>query len=407
MHHSNDPYRSTPSLYALGQVFYYSSMAIIGGYTTVYLSSKGVSDSHIGFVISIATVTAIIIQLALSSALDKYPKTLSKTPVILLSFLSGLSVALMLIFPAKASTIIILYTIALTLDKSASSLMSTISVKSNIHITYAIPRMLGSAAYATTCLVFGKVIDRYGPSYLMYIYVPFCVITAIFMTLMPEDHIVTAAPKRDCGGSSYFSIIKENRILRVFLIAIVILGIGHTSCLTFLIRVIEECGGGSAQLGITMSIQSFCEVPMLILMATALKNKRSDRLLIITFSAYVVRIMILAFARNIFTVYFVATMNMLCVGISSAATINFTNLISHEDEKARCQALTILAGGGGVGGVIGTSLSGILLDTFGTRTTFLIGGTICLAALLVMVYCSSLYGKTLEGRRRAVLVHCN
>ena len=404
MHQQKNPYKFTPLFYSLAQAFYWGSMAIINGYTAVYLTSKGVSNTVIGTVVSLSTIIAIAIQLSLSSVLDKRPKTLSKVPVVILTSLSTLSIALMLIFPENATTILAFYTIALTLDKSSNSMLSTVSVKSDIHVAFGIPRMLGSGAYAVTSLCIGRLVDSLGASYLMYIYIPICACTALSMIFMREDHIETPPPKKDSSSASYFSILKENKILRIFLVAVVLIGIGQSSCITFLIRIIEDCGGGTTQLGNAMFIQSFSEVPMLMLMATVFKDSRKDKLLIVSFLAYSVRIITLSFATVLPVVYLAASLNSVSVGIFSAASISFANIISKEEEKARCQALTVLAGSGGLGSVIGGMLSGVLLDTFGTRQTFFIGGSLCFVAFLIMIYISRLYGKTLKDSNTTAAV---
>lgn len=393
---TQNSYRFTPLFYGLGQAFFWSSTAIVSGYAAVYLSGIGVSDSLIGVIVALTTVTSIVIQLIISDYLDKHPKSLSKTPVITLSLMSFISILIMVIFPQAAELTVILYTLALTFEKSVSSMLINVSVKSDIHIPFAIPRMAGSAAYATTCLLLGRLVDNAGVSAIMYVYIPVCALSAVVMILMHEDHIYSPPPAKKSADSSYFSILKSNKILRNFVLSGVFIGTGQSTCMTFLIRIVEECGGSGTELGTAMFIQSMCEVPMLILMATILKKSPSDKTLIVSALAYTSRIIILAFAQSIVTVYMAVALNFFCVGIYSVSSVKFAKLVSADDEKARAQSLVALSGSSGVGMVVGSALSGILMDLVGTRPTFLISGGLCFTGLLVVIHVSTMFNASVK-----------
>lgn len=391
-------YKLTPFFYTCGHAFYWSAIAAIGGYTALYLSEKGISDSITGIIVSATAVISIILQLTLSDYLDKNPHILSKNPLIVLSAAAAVLAAAVIFIEGIPLLIVAFYTLALALTRSMSSFLNTVAVKSDVHIPFAIPRGIGAGTYAFTCLIIGFILKETSAAIVMKIYVPLCVLLMLSFVFMKEDHIELSAAEstKEQNKSSYFTMLKNNPVMFWYIIACLLNGIGQSGCYTFLIRIVEDCGGGSAELGIAMFIQAFSEVPMTLMMSRIIKRFRADKLLLFSFIAYAARIFMLAIVKDIVWIYAAVCLNMFCVGIFSVASAHFSNIIAADDEKARSQALVFLAGGGGLGLILGSALSGLLIGTIGVRGQFVVSGILCVLAAAAMLICCRLYSKKLK-----------
>ncbi len=379
-------YKFTPLLYCLANGFFYAAMAAIAAYTTVYLSGKGVPDSITAAVVSLSALISNLATLVMSNLLDKYPKLLSKHMATFTTGVSAVSAVIAVLFDENPTILIIFFTIAFIFEKATISTMSTVSVKSNVHITYAVPRGIGSATYAIVCLIAGFLTAKFGSDIVMLLFIPLMAITSLSIALMPEDHIYVE-PKKDENKSSYFTMVKNNRPLLLFLIATFFIGVGNSCSMTFLIRIIQDCGGDSSNLGVATFIQAMAEVPMTILMVRLIKKYKFEDLLVVSFIMYAVRLFSVGSSQSIPMLYCAVALNFFCVGIYSTSSVRFAKLIVQPDESARSQALLNFFSGTGMGTFAGAALQVVLIDLIGPRGIFLFCAGVSFLGFLTMLPC--------------------
>lgn len=391
----NQSKKITALLYTLSHAFYWAALAALSGFTAVYLKSKGVSDSSTGAVVSVTAVAAILIQLAISDYLDKNPSFLAKKLIVFLCAVSSLMAILMLFIP-EPILIMIFYIISLSALRSVSPLLSTLSVTSELHISFAVPRGIGGAAYAVISLIAGFLIKKFSGDMIMIVYLPLCIMLGLSMAFMEEVH-KNAPAESTVSSIGYIDILRKNKTLTLFLIACILNGAAQSASSTFLIRIIEDCGGSSGELGITLFIQSISGIPMTFLMAKIRKKFSADKLVLFSFFAFIFRISLLAFVRSIPAIYFTMLLNAFCIGIFCVSSVDFADEASKADEKARAQALLSLSSNSGIGQILGGAFSGLVIGLVGARAMFLICGILCALSFIVMIFCSRSFSKTKIG----------
>lgn len=388
-------HKRTTIFYTLATGLYYSGQAVIMGYTVVFLTSRGVPDSISGLIVSFSAIGAIIMQMIVANGLDKNPLALVKNPTIVVTVLLAIVITAMLLLEDIPIAVLICYTLGLIGTRVNTTLLNSIAVKSDIHIPFAIPRGLGSATYAFTCLLAGYMASSLGINSIFYFYIPITILQAVSLVMMPEDHLVPEVKEtvEEEKNVSYAEMLRKNKILAVFLIACIFNGIGMTSASTFLVRIIEECGGNNTDLGIILFVQAFAEVPMSLVITRFTRKFGLEKVLTFSFLMFAVRCFFFATATTTVMVGLVSCLNMFCYGIYGIAYVQFPDLIVKDTEKARAQALTALCSGQGLGLVFGSALSGALITLVGARMLFVISGFIAIIGFVAMYACARMLNK--------------
>lgn len=376
--------KSTALLYTACQAFYWAALAATSGFTAVFLVSKGVSDDGVGIAVSLAAVSGILMQLFSSGYLDGHPSFPAKFLIAGLCVISALT-AFFSIFASAPFVVITLYVLSLSTLRSISPVLSTLSVTSNIHIPFAVARGVGSTTYAFASLAVGLLIKKTTGSTIMAVYIPLCLMIGASIFFMREEHVNT--PSKDENVPSYTDILKGNRPFLLFLAACILNGVAQSASSTFLIRIIEECGGGAGELGIALFVQSASGIPVTFLMVKLRERISADKFVAFSFFAFIFRIAPLAFVKSVSAVYIIMAVNALCIGIFCVSSVDFADSVSRENEKARAQALLSLCSNSGIGQIIGGVFSGIVLDAFGVRPLFAICGVLCALSFIVMLLC--------------------
>jgi PPP family 3-phenylpropionic acid transporter len=181
-------------------------------------------------------------------------------------------------------------------------------------------------------------------------------------------------------------MIRSNPTLILFIGAAILLSLGQSTAMVFLIRIIEAVGGNAQNLGTVFLIQSGIEFPMLFSSAWVLKKFKVSNILVFSFFCFVLRQFGFFLAPSVGAIYGVATINLFCIGIFAFASVIFVNSIVRTSEMVRAQTLITLSQT--VGQIIGSLISGVLIDSFGLKTLIMIGVIILLVASCLMIICN-------------------
>jgi PPP family 3-phenylpropionic acid transporter len=201
----------------------------------------------------------------------------------------------------------------------------------------------------------------------------------------------TETPER---RTSYFEMLRSNPTLMLFIGAAILLSLGQSSVMVFLIRIVEAVGGNAQDLGTVILIQAGIEFPMLFASSWVLRKFKVSKILVFSFFCFALRLFGLFIAPTVGAIYGVATINLFGVGIFAFASVIFVNGIVKRTEIVRAQTLITLSQT--TGQIIGSLISGVLIDSFGLKTLILIGVSILLTASCLMIACHRKHTKRAE-----------
>nr|MCR5271738.1 MFS transporter [Lachnospiraceae bacterium] len=253
---------------------------------------------------------------------------------------------------------------------------------------YGWPRGVGSISYAIAAYVFGIVIEKYTAKVLIPIFLVGAFVCMIAVLFMPNPYKDIDPAKYGAGKNgdeqvSYAQMLKGNKLLVIYLICAVLLGAGQSAGFTFMIRVVENLGGGAAEYGISEFVRAGVEMPMLFASPILLKKFSAKTLVTVSFIFNGIKVWLAAIAPSLGFIYMMSVMNVLCSGIYVFASVMFVNSIVGPREKVRAQALVVLCQS--IGSILGNSYAGVMLDVIGLRPMFLGAGSFAVLAGIIMI----------------------
>ena len=152
----------------------------------------------------------------------------------------------------------------------------------------------------------------------------------------------------------------------------------------FMIQIIRSLGGNETQLGYANFLQAILELPVMAVIGFILKKITSDRLLIISGTAFFVKILILIFATNMAMMYISQSCQLFAYAVFIPASAYYVSSTMNELDQVKGQAFVTSAIT--IGGVFSNLLSGVILDHMGIKTMLICGTSVCAIGVIIAIY---------------------
>lgn len=366
---------------------YYISYSIIMGFAALFLQYKGFSNTQIGIFFASSAILCVALQLFSGSFLDRHP-SISAKACIFVSHLLVTCAVIVLLFAKYQLMILFCYIIIGALMLANASFFNSYGmeyINSQIPLNYALTRGIGSFFFAVSVLAMGFVIKSFS---IMSIFVAFFVAESLFFlslfAIRPvrRDSVQKVEQEKD----NFILFFRRNPTILFLLLSILLVYTSYTSMTNFHINVITSVGGGSREMGISVSLASLLGLPAMAIFQPVSKKFSYRGLVCFSCTFFFLQIFSLLFAENIWGVYFSQCLQFFSYGLFIPASTYYLNTILTDNDKAKGQsALGIFTFG--LGGLFSSLLGGILLDAFPVKT--LIAVECCIAFIgLVGVYWS-------------------
>ena len=177
------------SNYAGVQITFWLSNLAYAGFTAVFLSSKGFSDTQIGFTSSLLSSLAIAIQLFTSNYSDLHQHVPIKkimTALILMAMVCG---AVIMSLPLPIAMMTLVFSLGGAVQSANVGLMNAQFMQyanAGIPVNFGWPRGIGSLIYAIAAYFLGIMLEKHSPSFLMPLFLVLAAITIGVILMMPN-----------------------------------------------------------------------------------------------------------------------------------------------------------------------------------------------------------------------------
>jgi MFS transporter, PPP family, 3-phenylpropionic acid transporter len=392
--------------YAAVQGSYCAGFCVLNGFTAVYLIFKGFTNPQIGLTSSLLSIGAILLQILVSNFADANPNIALKKIALILYSVTMAGCAVLWLLPISIAFMVIVYCIASAAQRSIMALINSMMMqfsRMGLPVNYGWPRGVCSILFALSAYILGIVIEKYSPDIIMPVSIGLTVISIISIVLMPNPRKMEFQhqgqfPEEEEAEhtSSYLEMVRSNPTLVLFMCASFALSLGQSTAGVFLIRIIEAVGGSTKDFGTCMLIQAGIEFPMMFASARLLNNFKIQDLLVFSFFCYCLKQFGLAVAPSVGSMYWVMTFSLFCMGIYGFASVLFINSVVKSSEIVRAQTIAVLAQS--IGQIVGSYLSGALIDIVGLKSLLMIGLIILLMSAGLMLACNRVYVRQFSGK---------
>ena len=388
--------------YCILQGAYWASFCIIYSFATVFLLDRGFSNSQIGVIIAAGNILGVVLQPVFASIVD-WSKTITLHKLTgILAATMALLVLFLYVLPNLFFAVVLLFLMTDTLLQVIQPLINSVSVyyvNKGINVDFGAARGIGSLSYAAASYLLGGLVERYGCSVILvagFLMVAIISATVFSMPIIREvAEEVCAKSLQDTPSHTISQESKEKESIIFFigrykyfmltLAGITLIFSFHNMNNSYMIQIITNVGGTSADLGRLLAIAAITEIPVMFLFSRIVKHVKSSALLVVSSIFFILKAFGYFAAGNIALMTIAAVMQMGSFAIYIPASVYYVNEVMEERDKFKGQAL--MTGTNTLGGVIGSLLGGFLIDQAGVSVMNLAGLVMAVSgAVLVFLF---------------------
>jgi MFS transporter, PPP family, 3-phenylpropionic acid transporter len=359
---------------------FHATNTIILSFLPLYLAYKGLNGTEIGWVLAIGPFASIFAQPFFGYLSDKF-KSVKK---ILLICVMGLLIFSTVFFQMNSLiSIMIVGAMFYFFTSPIGGLGDSLAQRraDEIGVSFGTIRMWGSIGFATSSLIIGEILSRYGVQYMIWPYLLFGFI-AMLVVFRLQDVKVESDPVRlkDVG------ILMKNKQFLFFLIAIVFLSLAHRTNDSFIGLYISELGGSEALVGLGWFVGVASEALVFALAGFWFRKLHPLVFIMIAGILYSVRWFIYGFADNPMFVISLQFLHGITFGVFYLSALDYvTRLIPKLLQSTG--HLVYYAVFFGISGIIGSLTGGTIMEHFNGSTLYYLLGVVSLVGTLaILIY---------------------
>ena len=378
--------------YCILQGSYWASFCVIYAFATVFLLSRGFESSMIGVIIAAGNILGVVLQPMVASIADRSEKISLHKLTAMLSVIMILLLVLLYFVPNGLLAVAVLFLLTDTFLQVIQPLINSVSVyyvNQGVSVDFGAARGIGSLSYAAASYILGIVVEKFGTRSILMAGILVALVLLVTVLSMPVLSSSAASrpkekePEQNDAGLIVFAGRYKNFMLT--LAGITLLFTFHNMNNAYLIKVIENVGGTSADMGRMLSIAAVTELPVMFLFSRISKHFKSSTLLMVSSAFFAIRAAGFMLAGNVMTMYLAAMLQIGSFALYIPSSVYYVNETMLDQDKFKGQA--VMTATNTLGGVFGSLFGGFLIDNAGVGAM----NTVCFAmaaagAVLVFLF---------------------
>ena len=371
--------------YALVQFFFWFAYGAAVNFASVYLLSRGLSNTVIGLISAGACLASVLIQPLLASWADQEKSPSVKRMLLVMTgglLLSG--GALIFAFDRGAALNGLLLGVAILLVQLGLpfvNALATESVNGGRKLNFSLARGFGSVGYAVMSVTIGALVARFGEITAPWAIVGTAVCLFSSVWLFPfEKRAKADIVSASSGEASFF---RRYPAFAVTLIGCVFIYTSHVFLNGFAYQIAVSKGGGSEHMGVAMALAGVLEVLSMAAYAYLLRLRDSGFWFRLSGVFFTLKALFTLLAPSIGAFYLAQLFQPLGWGLMTVASVYYVNGIMRDQDRIKGQAYMTMSLS--VGTIVGSLSGGWLIDVSGVAG-MLVAAVCCgaLGTLIVM-----------------------
>lgn len=381
------------------QSSYWISQCAINSFAAVYLQAKHFENTQIGFILSFAAILSLLLQPLVASFADKSKKITLRYMMLMLMFMV-LGLALLLYFlPDSFLLITVIYILINAVEYTINPLFNSLAMEymnQDVPMNYGLARGTGSIAFAVMSFYLGLLVDKFGADVILPVFL-ICYVFVILSTfLFKEDLPSFLKEQKDLLGlavqeegnekkeaSGLLSFFLDHKLYMVMLCGVAMIFYSHVLINTYLINIMENVGGGSSDMGISLSIAAALELPTMALFIYIVRKINGSLLIKISAFFFFIKTLLTLLAPNVAMVHFSMSLQLIAFALFTPASIYYVNDLIEKENRVKGQSMLGVANIG-IAGTLANLTGGRLLDTYGVFSMLLIGTVVTAVGFLLI-----------------------
>lgn len=372
-------FSSHPGLRAIAAYyfFYYGFLGVFSPFWGPYLRALGIPMAMIGLMISLPQINRIYAPAVWGWCADHFGH---RRAILRLAGMGGLAGFIVLLFTRDfrwmfAAIFVASFFWSAAIPQVEATTMVILRGDSG---GYSRMRMWGSIGFMVATLAGGYLIDHWGIYTLPNIVIAIMAGVATLVWWVPD-----ASPGKTVVKEAGLMAILQRHEVRALFAGCLLIGAAHGLLIGFYSIHLDEHGVSKSAMGWLWTIGVFAEIVLFWYMAHLTERFRPRSLYLFAMCCAVVRYLMIGWGTDFMWVLVLAqVMHAFTFGIHHAVSISYIHRNFGQAHQTKGQALYIVFTFG-VGGSLGTLISGVLWNRLGGDWMFTLASVVSLLALLI------------------------
>ena len=375
--------------YTFIQIVHTMINCCVYSFATVFLLSRGFSNSMVGIAITTASGLSLVVQPVIAAYADRSRFSLRAITAVLLAATSLFSFIL-LIMPSWIIPTAVIYILILVLFGPQITLITSLAmehVNHGVPVNFSLARGVASFTFALLSFVMGFLVDDFGAGVVMLLNTGLSLVAILLVSTFKKPESVNDETREEEGKAvGLLEFALQNKRFLAVVSSVSIIFISNILLSLYTIQIIENVGGDSSDMGIAIAIAAVVELPAMALFPLLLKRlKRAGLILKISSAFFVIKIAVTLIAPDVFWIMVAQSLQFFTFGLFLPASVYYVNQMTRKEDEVKGQALMSMAMG--IGSMLGSLVGGLILDTSGGVSLMLLCGTIIsLAGFILLLF---------------------
>lgn len=349
--------------YVVIQVLYFTVMAVMFNYATVYLLDWGFTSGQTGILLALNSLLSVGGQQVLAALVRRTGWDLGRCAGVLAAAVALLAGVLLLepgrvLFPV---VLVAAFCVQNTLQPAINSLYRGYA-DLGVKMSFPLARGAGSAAYSASTFLVGQGLRWLPVRLIPWLYLVPAAVLCLCLWRFNGPEVRSGLPAEEKRGGG----LADCRGIGLFLLGVVLINIGHVFSETFLLQILGRIGGGSTQLGTALTLSSGMELPAMLLYPFVAKRVGDRKMLTLAGVVWGLKSILILNAGAVGTVYGLELLQFVGYAFYVPASVAFLSEVL--PSRAFLQGQALASGALTVGSLTATLVGGQLIERLGLET---------------------------------------
>ena len=377
--------------YSVLQAGYFMDCLVITNFAAIFLADRGCTTKEIGIVTSISALISCVLSQLFGTLADKNERVPLKYYLMVIMSVCVVSFLGLQYLPHTVLPTMVFYITAYSLQSALSPLITSLCLQfsnNGYDLNFGFARSIGSLGYALMALCMGKVTEELGGEIIVPVFIfiyAFLILFLIFFPVPVKDdhaHIVAGNGLIQENPSTMSEFIHRYKRFFVLNLSFILFWFMNNLLGTYMIYFVKDLGGTSSDVGVTLFVMAFSEIPAVMFGSHIMKRIGADKMLKIAMIGGVLKSVLFFLATNMTFWIWLNVTHLFMSGFYQVSAVYYVYSIIGKKDLVKGQTLMAVATSG-ICPMLANYLGGIMLECFSLKMILFTGIFIHLVAMLL------------------------
>ena len=377
--------------YSLLMAGYFMDCLVITNFAAVFLAGRGFTTGKIGMVTSASALISCAFSHMLGTMADKSEKIPLKYYLIVIMAVCVASFTGLAVVPHTMLPTMMFYITAFSLQAAVSPLITSLCLQftnNGYDINFGFARSIVSLGYSLMALLMGNVTQMFGSEVIIPVFIGIYVVLIGFLIFFPvpipqeNAHIRAGNTLLEDRPSTMKEFVSRYHRFLLLNLSFILFWFMNNLLGTYMIYFIEDLGGTTADVGTTLFVMAFSEIPAVMFGSNIMGRIGAPLMLRISMVGGVLKAVLFFLAPNTTFWIWLNVTHILMSGFYQVSAVYYVYSIVGKKDIVKGQSLMGIATAG-ICPMLANFLGGMMIETIPLKMILLIGIVIQVVAMLI------------------------